>query len=299
MRTYEYYTVDVFTKRRFGGNQLAVFPEAQGIDDATMQALATELNYSETTFVLPPKDPANTANVRIFNRKHEMPFVGHPNVGTAFVLAQCGRANEGMLRFEEISGRVDVQLSKEAGAVIGATIDAPQPLQILTSLPVPEIAACLSIAAADINVIEHPPVVASVGIAFTLVAVSAASLAAASPDLSAYRRLVAARPDLGGRLSILLYTPAGPDAGRDIRARMFAPLANTWEDPATGSANAALAAFRLSLSEDAETLHYNAIQGVEMGRESHMELRAWRAADGIRASVGGKCVSVFHGSIDL
>src|SRR5262249_54229298 len=97
-----------------------------------------------------------------------------------------------------------------------------------------------------------------------------------------------------GRLSIFLYA----QAGSDIRARMFAPLAGTWEDPATGSANAALAALRLSLSR-AETLHYNAIQGVEMERESHLELRAWRAPDGTRASVGGKCASVFHGTIKL
>lgn len=298
MPVYEFFTVDVFTNSRFGGNQLAVFPDADGIDDATMLALAAELNYSETTFVLPPENPGNTAKVRIFNRKHEMPFAGHPNVGTAFVLAQIGRANGGTLRFEEVSGRVDVALIEQAGTVVGATIDAPQPLQTLTTLPVADIAACLSLSAADIDTTEHPPIAASVGIAFVLVAVSAESLAAAAPDIGAYRKLVAARPDLGGRLSIMLYAAAGSAAGSDIRARMFAPLAGTWEDPATGSANAALAAFRLSLS-GAEALRYQVVQGVEMGRESHLELRAWRAADGIRASVGGNCVSVFRGTIAL
>jgi len=294
MPVYEYFTVDVFTNRRFGGNQLAVFPDADGIDDLMMQALAAELNYSETTFVLPPENPSNTARVRIFNRKNEMPFAGHPNVGTAFVLAQLGRAKEGTLRFEEISGRVDIELIKEGGAVVGAKIDAPQPLQTLSTLPAAKIAACLSLTEADIDLTEHQPLLASVGIGFVLVAVSAASLAAAAPDIGAYRKLLAARPDLNERLSILLYAKVASD----IRARMFAPLAGTWEDPATGSANAALAALRLSLSS-AETLRYKAMQGVEMGRESHLELQAWRAADGIRASVGGRCVSVFHGTIQL
>ncbi|WP_304190927.1 PhzF family phenazine biosynthesis protein, partial [Phenylobacterium aquaticum] len=92
MPTYAFVTVDVFTDTRFGGNQLAVFPDARGLSDAQMQALAAEFNLSETTFVLPPEDPAHTARVRIFNRTAEMPFAGHPNVGTGWVLAQAGRA---------------------------------------------------------------------------------------------------------------------------------------------------------------------------------------------------------------
>ena len=87
MPAYAFQTVDVFTDRRFGGNPLAVFPDAQGISDEEMQALAAEFNLSETTFVLPPSDPANSARVRIFNRTAEMPFAGHPNVGTGYVLA--------------------------------------------------------------------------------------------------------------------------------------------------------------------------------------------------------------------
>src|SRR6185369_13959142 len=101
MPTYAFETLDVFTDRRFGGNQLAVVPDARGISDADMQALAAEFNYSETTFVLPPEDPANTARVRIFNRTAEMPFAGHPNVGTGYVLASQGRDTDGTLRFEE------------------------------------------------------------------------------------------------------------------------------------------------------------------------------------------------------
>src|SRR5450432_1294557 len=109
MRTYPFVTVDVFTDRRFGGNPLAVFPDARGLSDAEMQALAGELNLSETTFVLPPDDPAHTARVRIFNRTAEMPFAGHPNVGTAYVLAGAGRDRDGVLQFEELAGLVEVK----------------------------------------------------------------------------------------------------------------------------------------------------------------------------------------------
>src|SRR5580704_8572882 len=99
MPAYSFVTVDVFTDQRFGGNPLAVFPDAQGLSDGEMQSLAAEFNLSETTFVLPPADPANSARVRIFNRRTEMPFAGHPNVGTGWVLAGLGHAKAGALRF--------------------------------------------------------------------------------------------------------------------------------------------------------------------------------------------------------
>src|SRR6478672_8164516 len=130
MPRFSFVTVDVFTDRRFGGNPLAVFPDARGLGDADMQSLAAEFNLSETTFVLPPADPANTARVRIFNRKAEMPFAGHPNVGTGWVLARQGRAENGRLRFEEIAGLVEV----EAGEAV--TIAAPQPLSLGPEMPV-------------------------------------------------------------------------------------------------------------------------------------------------------------------
>ncbi len=294
MASYDYLTVDVFTSRRFGGNQLAVFPRADGLDSATMQALAAELNYSETTFVLPPEDPANTARVRIFNRTSEMPFAGHPNVGTACALAWLGMAPNTTLRFEEIAGLVEVRLIEEAGEIVGAEIDAPQALDVKGELPVDAIAACLSLSPDQIALADHPPLCASVGVDFVIVAVQPDALAAATPDIMAYRRLAATSPELGGRLSIFVYALDGPG----VRARMFAPLAGTWEDAATGSANATLAALRLSLGDE-ESFAYDAIQGVEMGRESRLALRAWRTRDGVRASVGGHCVAMFRGSITL
>src|SRR3954471_8059695 len=124
MPTYAFVTLDVFTNQRFGGNPLAVFTDARGMSDAQMQALAAEFNLSETTFVLPPEDPANTARVRIFNRTAEMPFAGHPNVGTGYVLASQGRDREGALRFEEIAGLVEVRVARDSGGgLTGAVID--------------------------------------------------------------------------------------------------------------------------------------------------------------------------------
>ncbi len=294
MANYDYLTVDVFTRHRFGGNPLAVFPAAVGIDDATMQALAAELNYSETTFVLPPDDPANTARVRIFTRTAEMPFAGHPNVGTAFVLSRLGLTQRPVLRFEELAGLVEVRLIEDQRVVCGAEIDAPQPLTIKETLPVDGIAACLSLTPDRIVTAAHEPVCASVGVDFVLAAVAPDALAHATPDISAYRRLAHHYPDPGGRLSIFAYALSG----EDVRARMFAPLSGTWEDPATGSANATLAALRLHLS-GGDALAYKAVQGVEMGRESHLSLRAQRTDDGIRASVGGSCVGMFRGSVML
>ncbi len=291
MSDYAYHTVDVFTDRRFGGNPLAVFPDASGLDTATMQALAAELNYSETTFVLPPRDAANTARVRIFNRTAEMPFAGHPNVGTAFVLARLGQASGDVMRFEELAGIVEVRLIRADGDPVGAEIDAPQPLSLHGSCDPADIAACLSLDPTGIVIARHPPVRASVGIDFILVEVEPAAIAAATPDLAAFRRLEGPQE----RHSIFLYAV---EPNGDVRARMFAPLSGTWEDPATGSANATLAALRLSLT-DAPTLAYQAVQGVEMGRESRLSVRAWRGADGIRASVGGQCVAMFSGTIML
>ena len=294
MPSYDYLTVDVFTSARFGGNPLAVFPDARGIDDATMQALAAELNYSETTFVLPPEDPANTARVRIFNRTAEMPFAGHPNVGTAFALARLGRVAETAIRFEEVSGIVEVRLAKEGGKVVGAEIDAPQTLALRHALPIGAVAECLSLAPAQIVVDRHEPVVASVGVDFALAEILPAALAEAAPDLGAFQRLSRAMPELAGRLSIFLYAVEH----NDVRARMFAPLAGTWEDPATGSANATVAALRLQLSGGGD-LSYEAVQGVEMGRPSRLALRAWRTPDGVRASVGGRCVAMLSGTVVL
>jgi trans-2,3-dihydro-3-hydroxyanthranilate isomerase len=291
MRAYEFLTVDVFTDRRFGGNPLAVFPDARGLSDTEMQALAAELNLSETTFVLPPADPAHTARVRIFNRTHEMPFAGHPNVGTGCVMATRGAGRDDVLLFEEMAGLVEVRVERGAdGVVAGATIAAPVPLALGPELPAATVAGCAGLAASDVVVSAHRPVVASVGVSFVLAEVTGAALTRAVPDLARFRQAASEWPALEGRLSLHLYARDGAR----LRARMFAPLAGTVEDPATGSANAALGAHLLALGGASER-RYEIVQGVEMGRPSLLRVTARRAPDGARAWVGGGCVPVLRG----
>lgn len=295
MASYSFVTVDVFTEQRFGGNQLAVFPDARGLTSEQMQALAAEFNLSETTFVLPPDDPAHTARVRIFHRTAELPFAGHPNVGTGYVLAQRGRDRDGVLLFEELAGLVEVKIERDgAGAPKGATIAAPQPFSRGIELPPEIVAPCAGLSPGDIVTKAHPPVWASVGNPYVIAEISAEALARAMPDIGAFRRGLEQTPELKGRFSLYLYAREG----EKIQTRMFAPLAGTWEDPATGSAATPLAALLLSLSGE-ESASFEITQGVAMGRPSLLRTKAWRAADGIRASVGGACVPVLSGEAQV
>jgi trans-2,3-dihydro-3-hydroxyanthranilate isomerase len=289
MTSHRFVTVDVFTDARFGGNPLAVFPDARGLTGEQMQALATEFNLSETTFVLPPADPANTARVRIFNPTAEMPFAGHPMVGTGYVLAQ-ERGGED-LRFEVPAGLVQVRVERGgSGEIAGATIEAPRPLSLGETLPADVIAACVGISPHEVLTARHEPVLASMGNPFVIAEVAGEALTRALPHVDRFRQAEGERDWLKGRLSLHLYAR---DGGR-VRARMFAPLSGVFEDPATGSANTPLAGLLLSLGQE-EQATYEVVQGVEMGRPSLLRLAAWRGADGIRASVGGGCVPVLQG----
>jgi trans-2,3-dihydro-3-hydroxyanthranilate isomerase len=293
VRTYAFETLDVFTGERFGGNQLAVFTDARGLADHEMQALAKEMNLSETAFVLPPDDPAHTARVRIFHRTAEMPFAGHPTLGTAVLLARTAPTTTGTLVLEVNAGLVPVTIERDDdGLAIGGVIGAPQPLSVGETLPAEVIAACAGLHVADIIMTRHAPCVAAVGTAFVIAEVRAEALATASPNLNAFTQAVVARPHFGNRLSLYLYVRDG----LRVRARMFAPLAGTWEDPATGSANAAFAALQLSLVPD-EQVTLQVVQGAEMGRRSELIAAARRDGDAIRATVGGRCVRMFSGSV--
>jgi trans-2,3-dihydro-3-hydroxyanthranilate isomerase len=290
--TSPFVTVDVFTEQRFGGNPLAVFTDAAAIPEPALQPLASELNLSETTFVLPPDDPAHAARVRIFHRTGEFDFAGHPLVGTAYVLAD--RARDGRLAFEVRAGVVDVELRHDdAGRVRGAAIAAPVPLEVGAEHSPELIADCLELTAGDLLLDAHEPVEASMGNAFVVVEVGEDALARATPNTDAFRRAHAARPDLS-RLAVLAYTRDGDG----VRCRMFSPLTGTPEDPATGSANLALAGLLLELSGE-DRGAFTSVQGVELGRPSRLELEAWRANNGIRASVAGSCVPVLRGEAEL
>ncbi len=301
MPSFEFVTVDVFTDQRFGGNPLAVFPDARGLTDGQMQAIAAEFNLSETTFVLPPEDPAHSARVRIFTPRRELPFAGHPNVGTGYVLAARRGDGQKRLVFEEVAGIVNVAVQHDAvHAVCGAAIAAPQSLRVGVNVPVETVAACAGLHPGDIATNAHDPLVASVGLDFVFAELAGMeALRRASPDVAGFRRLAAAE-GVGDATGLMVYARRDGDATR-LAARMFAPLAGIAEDPATGSAAAALAALLTSLAPgDTVELAYDIAQGVEMGRPSRIIARARKGAEGpVTAHIEGNCVKVTRGWIDL
>jgi trans-2,3-dihydro-3-hydroxyanthranilate isomerase len=302
MAAYEFVTVDVFTEHRFGGNPLAVFPDARGLSDSQMQALAAEFNLSETTFVLPPDNPQHDARVRIFTPRAELPFAGHPNVGTGYVLARRDPEPRDRLVFEELAGLVRVHIQRDAAnQITGARISAPRSLSIDVAIPADVIAACAGLSEDDVLTTAHTPLVASVGTPFVIAELAGIEpLSSASPDLAAFRSAAQRFPEIGARFALLFYVRLDGDATR-LRTRMFAPLGGILEDPATGSANAALAALLTSLApgEDME-LAYDITQGVEMGRPSKIIATARKTAEGpVSATVAGSCVPVLRGTVEL
>jgi trans-2,3-dihydro-3-hydroxyanthranilate isomerase len=302
MPAYEFVTVDVFTDRRFGGNPLAVFPDARGLAAEQMQALAMEFNLSETTFVLPPDNPQHHAKVRIFTPRAELPFAGHPNVGTGYVLARRGENPPEHLVFEEGAGLVRVHILRGADhAISGARISAPRALSIDIDIPVDVVAECAGLRPEDFATIAHTPLVASVGTPFVIAEVAnLEALSRASPDPAAFRAAGDRLPELASRYSLLLYVRRDGDAMRP-QVRMFAPLFGVMEDPATGSAVAALAALLTSLApgENAD-LAYDISQGTEMGRPSQLIATARKTAEGpVLATVAGSCVPVMRGTVEL
>lgn len=293
---------DVFTEKAFGGNQLAVFPDARGLGDGTMQALAREFNFAETTFVLPPQDAANTAQVRIFTPRAELPFAGHPNIGTAFVLAGAatGTARPAMgdtMIFEEKAGLVRIELLRDRSAVTGARLAAPQALSIGENIASEIVASACSIAPTDIDTRVHQPCIASCGVPLIFAAVtSRAALAAARPRTEIFAQHVPTGLATGIHLYVEAATPVA-----DIEARMFAPLYGVTEDPATGSANVALIALLATLRAEPDLrLDRRISQGVDMGRPSLMVASAEkRAGKVVAAHIGGSCVPVMSGVIAL
>jgi len=302
MAEFEFVTVDVFTNQRFGGNPLAVFPDARGLSDAQMQTIAGEFNLSETTFVLPPENPQHNARVRIFTPRTELPFAGHPNVGTGYVLA-CRDANPPEhFVFEERAGLVRVHIQRDAAQrITGARISAPHSLTIDIAIPDDVIAACIGLTEDDVLTTAHAPLVASVGTPFVIAELaSVEALSRASPDIGAFRAAAERFPEVATRFSLHLYARVDGSATL-LRTRMFAPLGGILEDPATGSANAALAALLTSMAPgDDVDLTYEIDQGVEMGRPSRIIATARKTAEGpVLATVAGDCVPVLRGSLEL
>jgi trans-2,3-dihydro-3-hydroxyanthranilate isomerase len=295
-------TVDVFTGTQFAGNPLGVVLNAERLSTEQMQAVAAEFNLAETTFVLPPKNPAHTAEVRIFTPRYEMPFAGHPNVGTAFALARAGvsygrTVSSDRVVFEEKAGIVPISLLKEGAVVTGARLASPQLLTLGEEIPSELIASACSLSVDDIETRNHPPLIASCGVPFILAELKdRARLAAATARSDVFMREVAKQP----ATSILIYAQV-EEGGIDIRARMFAPHHGIPEDPATGSANVALVGLLAKLRPEADLRIAKTIaQGVEMGRPSLLQAEAEKRDGTVTATyIGGRCVPVMSGTIEL
>ena len=296
---YRYHICDVFTETRFGGNQLAVLPEAEGLSADQMQQITREFNFSETTFVFPPK-AGHTRQVRIFTPAREIPFAGHPNVGTAFVLATVGelgpiRSSQNII-FEEEAGLVSIRIEESGGKVTSCELQAPQPFSVGKTVPVELVASAVSLEPNDIVTKTHQPQLASVGLPFVMVELTGRdALQRSRINMSGFEALAAhdIMPD------IHLYARVADEF--DIRARMFAPLDGVPEDPATGSANCALAGLLTHYSETPDgNFSWRIAQGVEMGRPSSLLSRAEKKDGVVRATwVGGATVLVSEGTIYL
>jgi trans-2,3-dihydro-3-hydroxyanthranilate isomerase len=296
-------TADVFTDRMFGGNPLAVFPESAGLDDAVMQAIARELNLSETVFVLPPADPRRTRKLRIFTPGSELPFAGHPTIGTAFVLASIGEvpvdSSPVSIVFEEGVGPVPVTIrSGDGGPTYCELTAARLPEDGPPPPPPEEIAAAVSLRPDELRNDTLSPRGVSCGVPYLFVPLrDLGALARARINLPAWERALS---DWWAP-AVFLFVEAGGTSGVDLRARMFAPGVGIPEDPATGSAAAALAGY-LAADRGPEngTVQWVVEQGVEMGRPSRLHVACDRTHSRISAvRVGGSSVLVSEGRLAI
>ena len=293
MARYRFLIADVFSATPFGGNQLAVLPDARGISDEGLQLLAKEFNFPESTFVLPASNPDCVRRVRIFTPTRELPFAGHPTVGTACLLVREGLAQEGAFVLEEGIGPVRVDVTRRGDGLFGRlTVDQAPELHA-DSVSSAEAAASIGLAESDIERVFP----ATLGIDFTFIQLSdAATVDRAVFDHAAWRAAFASRRD--GQL----YVFAGPlvDGGR-IHARLFAPTFGIAEDPATGSAAGILAgAGAIITGFSGKRLALTIDQGILMGRPSRLEAEA-RLSGGqvVSISVGGSTAFVAEGEIDV
>lgn len=299
MPVYRYATADVFTDTIFGGNQLAVFPDARGLDTARMQAVAREFNYSETVFVFPPENAAHTRKVRIFTPGVEMPFAGHPTVGAAFVLATLGEipldGDETHIVLEEGVGPVPVTLRRGRDGALTAQLSVVKLPEIGPPPPGRDvIAEILSLDVGDLVGGMSASQAVSCGVPYLLVPLR-------DGDAVARARV---RPE---RFAATLARYWAPNVmvfarnGAAIHARVFVPELAVPEDPATGSAAASLGGYLAARDPIADgTLHWSITQGVEMGRPSLLEVEADKRGGAITAiRVGGAAVMVSRGEMEI
>ena len=278
---------------------MAVLPDAQGLSDCQMQAIAKEFNFSETTFVFPP-EYGHTRKVRIFTPTTEVPFAGHPNIGTAFALA-----NEGLFGdiketveviFEEKAGLVPVTITLDSSNQIWCELSAPEPLTIGDSMPAGMVAKTLSLNEVDIVTNTHSPEVASVGLPFLFVEIASLSaLQTAQINTSELDKLIKKK------VPSYIHLYCRKVEGFDIRARMFAPLDGVFEDPATGSANCALIALLTHYDSGSDSdCKWKISQGTEIGRPSVLYGRTQKRNGEITGVwIGGNSVLVSKGILHV
>lgn len=280
-----YFVYDVFTDGPFGGNQLAVIPDATALPEDALQKIAREFNYSESTFVYPPADPTNTARVRIFTPTMEIPFAGHPTIGTAVALKDEGQL--GPMTLELGVGPIPCAFEgKTAAFTVTAPLDCfSEPEQEL-------VAAALSLPSDAIKTETHVPTQAGVGLPFVIVELASKTHLNACLPAIAYFREGAAKYPAGIDFAIFAYVREG----QKVEARMFAPLDNIPEDPATGSACAAVAALLTkTLDQD---LDLTILQGEAMGRPSHLRAQT-KAGSQIAVTISGQAVRTMEGVLTL
>jgi trans-2,3-dihydro-3-hydroxyanthranilate isomerase len=304
----EYHTLDVFTDRVFGGNPLAVFPDGRGLAPALMQSIARELNLSETVFVLPAWDPAATRRVRIFTPAQEVPFAGHPTLGTAFFLVASGilpvDVDAATVVLEEDVGLVPVDVRMEDGRPVSACLTAAvPPSEQPADLEPAQLARMVGLdpdeVGAELDGLRTPlePVVASAGLPFLVLPVrDVAAAERARLDTAVWESLL---PEGSPSRMVYVVAPGGRGHGVDLHVRMFAPAAGVPEDPATGSAAAALAGYLGARGDDGEP-SWEVEQGLEMGRPSRLTLHAAvRAGRVLSARVAGAAVMVARGTMEV
>lgn len=294
-----YATADVFTSSPFEGNPVAVVLDADGLSSAQMQKIAIEFGYAETTFVLPPTAAKCTAQVRIFTPDRELPFAGHPNIGTAFVLAlqaeKQGVPLPDNIVFEQIAGEIPIRFLKDGETVIGAELITPEGFSSYSKVSAKSASLCLSIDPYDVRTEIHEPQIASVGLPFLIVELnSRKALRRCKPNSSGFNALL----PLDGATSVYAYTRDvdSSDSPRDIEARMF--TRRMTEDPATGSATAAASAL-IAHIQRVPNLSLRVGQGTDMGRPSLLFTDVQTTSEGAFVRLGGHCVSIMEGKFFL
>lgn len=296
-RTYEFQQVDVFTDRVFGGNPLAVFTDGEGLSEREMQAIALEMNLSETTFVLPADEPAHAARVRIFTPRAELPFAGHPTIGTAWVLAESGQIPSGHseatlelgvgpigVRFERHGSGPGFIWMNQGAPDFGDIVDARQGIADALGIEI------------DLLAEDLPVQFVSTGLPFLFVPL----VSAEAVDKASLSSAGLGSAGSGANGAFIFHSEPGSNRAY---SRMIATIGGTvWEDPATGSANGPLGAYmvRHGLTSGDESIDIISEQGTRMGRQSFVHIRvAVEQGAPTAVQVGGSVVPVLSGTLQL